>query len=183
VNLVDEAEALMLHQFNDSKRLKGLIHSFITPLQSAADIITELSNGCYIQRASHYRLDIKGKLVGQTRHGLGDEDLRKWIGIRILLNSCSGTPEQLIEILRRLLGNTFSFSVLERPPNNVLVIFFHALEAPASMVLGVVKLASPLGLKHHFIQADLPIPFRFDVSAFSDSQFADFYAEEPYERI
>ena len=167
MNLVDEAEALMLHQFKDSKRLKGLVSSFITPLQSAADIIAELSNGYYIQKASHHRLDIKGKLVGQARTGLSDEDLRKWIDIRILLNSCSGTPEQLIEILKRLLGNTFPFSVLERPPNNVIVIFFHALEDPASMVLGVVKLASPLGLKHHFIRADLPHPFRFDVSSFS----------------
>jgi hypothetical protein len=183
VNLIDEAESLMLQQFKDSERHKGLVRSLIAPLQSAADVIYELSDGGYIQNASYHRLDMVGSLVGQSRSGLSDEDFRAWINIRDMLHRCSGTSEQLLAILKRLLEQGFPFTIQEHFPNDIFFLFFGRIEISPMTVFGLIRSASPVGLKHHFIRADVPKPFKFDVCSFSEVQFADFFKERPDERI
>jgi hypothetical protein len=52
VTLVEEAESLLLYQFKDAPRLKGLLRSLIQPLQPLADGIEHFSQGLHIDELS-----------------------------------------------------------------------------------------------------------------------------------
>lgn len=175
MKLADEAESLLLYQFKDAPKLKGLIRSLVTPLQAIADDIDILRNGVHIDEVSGDLLDILGRLVGQARSGLSDSDMRSWIKIRIKLIRCNGTPEELFGVLRLLLGQDYSIALTEYQPNHVVFVCFDALKLSPETVFTLIKKASPLGLRHHFIDATRGKPFRFDSSAFSSAQFAEFF--------
>src|SRR5690606_21245162 len=120
-------------------------------------------------------LDILGRMVGQSRSGMKDEDFKTWLRIRIKLNRCYGTPEELLTISTLLLGQNYSITLTEYQPNDVIFVFFDELKIPYKTVFSLIKTASPLGLRHHFIDANGENPFRLDNSAFSSSQFAEFF--------
>jgi hypothetical protein len=60
------------------------------------DLLTERALGT----AADVQLDVIGKLVGQERLGLADEDYRTLIRVRIRVNRSDGHADQLIEILQ-----------------------------------------------------------------------------------
>lgn len=175
MKLVNEAESLLLYQFKDAARLKGLVRSLVMPLQTIADNMDALSKRIHIDAVSGNLLDILGKLVGQPRSGMNDENFKTWLKIRIKLNRCNGTPEELLNILRLLLGETYSVTLTEYQPNDIVIVFFDAFNISAKMVFSLIKKASPLGLRHHFIDANKENPFQLDNSAFSSTQFAEFF--------
>ncbi len=176
MKLVDEAESLLLYQFKDAARLKGLVRSLVAPLQAIADAIDSLSEGIHIDAVSGNLLDILGRLVGQSRSGMNDDDFKTWLRIRIKLNRCNGTPEELLNILRLLLGETYSVTLIEYQPNDIVIVFFDAFKISSETVFSLIKKASPLGLRHHFIDANRENPFQLDNSAFSSAQFAEFFS-------
>ena len=175
MNLVEEAESLMLHQFKNAPKLKGLLRSLIQPLQTIADGVDHFSQGVHIDELSGHWLDILGGIVGQQRSGMTDEDFRTWLKIRIMLNRCNGTHEELLSILRLLLGSDYPLTLAEHKPKDVVFVFSAPLQTIAEAAFSLIKEAAPLGLKHHFINASVRNPFRFDATPFSQAQFADFF--------
>lgn len=175
MKLVDEAESLLLYQFKDAPRLRGLVRSLIMSLQFIADDIAALSDGIHIDTASGNLLDILGRIVGQPRSGMSDDDFKTWLKIRIKLNRCNGTPEELLTILELLLGKNYSITLTEYQPNDAVFVLFDALSISPETVFSLIKTASSPGLRHHFIDANKANPFRLDNSTFSSSQFAEFF--------
>lgn len=175
MSLVAEAKSLMLHQFENSPNLNALVGALVKPLQSLADEIERLGDGRYISAAQDNRLDILGRLVGQARLGMSDEDFKAWIKVRILLNRSSGTMENVFEILAVLFGPKPPIWINEYKPNDVVAIFFIPVKMTA--VFGIIRAALPLANHCHFMRADFAPTFRFDTSSFSESHFAEFYEE------
>ena len=58
MNLIDEAESLMLHQFKNSPKLNGLIRSLVAPLGEVDQLLQSMHHGRYIDEAASHRLDI-----------------------------------------------------------------------------------------------------------------------------
>jgi hypothetical protein len=177
MNLIDEAESLMLYQFRDATKLKSLLHSLINPLQSIADNIDHFSDGFHIGELAGHWLDVLGGMVGQSRIDMSDEDFRTWIKIRIKLNRCHGTPDELLSILKLLIGNDYPLTLAEHKPKDVVFIFLAPLKIPPRLVFSLIKVATPMCLKHHFINATIEKPFTLGVSSFAASRFADFFEE------
>ena len=175
MTLAEEAESLVLYQFKDAPKLKGLLRSLVQPMQSIADGIEHFSDGLHIDEVSGHWLDVLGGLVGLMRSGMSDADMRTWIKIRVMLNRCQGTPEELLSILKLLLGQDYPLALAEHRPNDVVITLFAPLRVSADTVFALIKRASPLGLKHHFINATQGKPFRLDETSFLQSQFADFF--------
>jgi hypothetical protein len=175
MTLVDEAETLLLHQFKDAVRLKGLVRSLVAPLMQIAADINKLADGIFIDNATTNLLDVIGRLVGQPRANLSDEDMRSWLRLRIALNHCNGSPEELLSLLRILLGEDVSLKLSELKPYDAVLVFFDKFSLAPEAIFAVIKSASPLGLQHHFIDASSETPFQLDTSAFSSSQFAEFF--------
>lgn len=177
MNLIDEAESLLLHQFQKSPKLKALIRSLVAPLQELADQLYSLHDGKYIEEAYGERLDILGRLVDQPRKGMSDVEYRLWLKVRICLNNSHGTPKDVLKILSILLEKD-SFLMDERWPNDVLFTFLEAPKAPLKHLLHIIKASIPLNTCCHFLAADKKPLFRFDSgNGFGSGHLADYYEE------
>ncbi len=60
-------------------------------------------------------LDQWGKLVGERRGGLDDEDYRVFIDARILANRSQGSPDELTEVWRRITAPQISVRFVNHP--------------------------------------------------------------------
>ena len=194
MNLIDEAESLMLHQFRNSTKLIGLIRSLVAPLGEVDQLLQSMHHGRYIDEAASHRLDILGRIVGQPRNGMDDDDYRAWIKVAIKLNIGSGTIADLLAILSILYGKNPEVELQERPPNNIVFSFFSLPHAPLKALFAILSSACPVSTKCSFIRADVGASaasirlaglephkakqiFRFDLSPFPEAFFADFFKE------
>lgn len=196
MNLVENANAKLLHQFEDSPKLKGLIKSLVLPFQEVLDHIESLHNGRYIDQACGPTLDVIGELVRQPRDGMTDEEFRPWIKVRIHLNNGSGTPENVFAILIILFGSKAHIKMEEYPPNDVIFSFFKFPKCPLDTLFRIIRSAAPVTVECQFLNLSTPNSdikpthlgvvrstqdyqhFRFDFTAFSASHFADFFEED-----
>jgi len=193
MTLIEEAQSLMLHQFAQSHRLKNLLKALVRPFQEVLDSASALNHGHYIDDASEATLDVIGSIVGQSRDGMSDDDFKAWIKVRILLNKNGGTPEDLFEILSVLYGSKPNISMEEKRPNIVVFTFFEYPRCPTTALLSISRSALPLTIACKFIRAVPPTSkaviegaknspprkaFQLDVTAFSESYFADFHEED-----
>lgn len=195
MNLCEEAESLLLHQFSQSPKLKSFLRALISPFNDADEELYRLHHGRYIDHASGITLDIIGSIVGQPRNDMSDEDYRPWIKVAICLNNSSGTPENVLTILAILFGKMPPIRMEEYAPNDVMFTFFEYPKFPTKTLFAIVRSALPVTTKCEFIRADghtiisdaeldplsredsLPA-FRFDHTAFSECYFADFFEGE-----
>jgi hypothetical protein len=69
-----------------------------------------------LETASDDGLDQWGALVGERRGGLDDDDYRVFIEARILANRSGGSPDELIEIWRRITAPQLSVRWTLHPP-------------------------------------------------------------------
>lgn len=196
MNLLEDAEEKLLHQFENSPKLKSLIKSLVSPFQEILDHIQSLHHGRYVDAASGATLDVIGTIVGQPRNGMSDEDYRPWIKVRVHLNNGSGTPENVLAILVILFGAKANIQMEEYPPNDVIFTFFKFPKFPVKTLFSIIRSAVPVTTQCQFIDASETKPsrlsiavnslhsrqsyqaFRFDYTAFSESKFADFFEED-----
>src|SRR4029077_7555428 len=97
MNLTQEAESLMLHQFSRSKRLNGLVKSMVMPFQEVLDHVDKLHCGRYIDQAQNSTLDVIGDIVDFSRKGMSDESYRAWLKVAILLNNGQGIAKNVFD--------------------------------------------------------------------------------------
>lgn len=192
MNLVQEAETLLLHQFASSPKLKGLIRSLITPFQEALEHVDLLRYSLYIDQAEGQTLDIIGGIVGQERRGMSDEDFRPWLKVGVLLNTNAGTTENLLRIAYILYGQELKFSFKERTGYVEFTMFAAPKHTSNKVMDDILKKALPLSIRMDSKIAYLPTspkdessiritnnkvdqkPFQLDMTAFSESFFSDF---------
>ncbi len=154
MNLIDESESLLLHQFRNSPRLIGLIHCLVAPLEECDQKLQALHHGRYIEEAVGERLDVLGQLVGQPRLSMNDDDYRAWIQVAIRLNLSSGTPEDVLGILKILYRKKPDVIIEEHPPNDVTFTFLSLPKAPLKTMFSIIRSACPVSTKCSFIRAD-----------------------------
>lgn len=190
MNLIDEGEAMLLHQFSQSPVLKALIRALVNPFAEAYAELEKLHHGRYIDNAQGATLDVIGKIVGQERLGMSDEDYRPWIKVAIYLNNSSGTAENMLALLSILFNKMPPVRLQEYAPNDVIFTFFENPKFPVKTLFSIMRKTAPVTTKCQFIKADTDPnknhseiallnnerkAFRFDQSSFSESYFADFY--------
>jgi hypothetical protein len=199
MNLVTEAESLMLHQFSKSKKLNSLLRSMVTPLQEAQDHLDKLHRGRYIDEAKNSTLDIIGDIVNFPRNNISDEAYRVWLKVAILLNNGQGTAKSVFDILQVLFGTEPSIQIDEYTPNVLMFTFFKYPNVPTKILFSILRRAVPLCTNCQFVDASSPpnrtdhkittlgnkniekqnLPtFQLDVSGFDTSVFADFFKED-----
>jgi hypothetical protein len=81
------------------------VEIFVKPFNDIELAYQELLVGRTVGTAVGAQLDNLGKLVGQPREGLIDDDYRRFIRARIFTNKSNGTHEVLIRVIRLLLDN------------------------------------------------------------------------------
>ena len=193
MDLVAQAESLILYQFNQSPKITGLVKSLIKPLQEALDHVEKLHHGRYIDEACEYSLNVIGDIVDFKRQGMSDEEYRVWLKVAILLNHSQGTANGVFAILRVLFGDKPKIQVDEYTPNVAMFTFFSYPHVPTKILFSIIKHALPITTRCTFVDAssgpstseailsiskdNLPT-FQLDVTGFDESAFADFFREE-----
>lgn len=194
MNLIEEAESLMLYQFSHSPKFTALVRCLVQPFQEALDELLKLHHGHYIDQAYGQTLDVMGAIVDQPRLGMSDEDYRPWIKVAMLRITNGGTAKGIWAILSVLYKKIPDITLKEYAPNEVHFTLFELPAFPKETLLSIVKQSMPLGTKCKFIPAapralkqksklhahaepDLPA-FRLDYTAFSQAYFADFMEGE-----
>lgn len=95
---VGQAKARLPHQHRGKTELEALLTYLIEPAQSIESAFWQLLSERGVDVATDEQLNILGRVVGQSRGGLEDDDYRRYIRARIATNRSNGTTEDLIRI-------------------------------------------------------------------------------------
>lgn len=89
-------------QYRGKDRVESLIKAFVEPLQTLEAVFFDLLENRYLDDAQGAQLDLLGKILGQRRGPLNDEQYRLRLIAKIAQHVSNGTPEDLIKIYRIL---------------------------------------------------------------------------------
>lgn len=123
----------LLSQFRGKPRFAALIRALVSGVQTLEDDADDLITLRTLDAATGASLDQYGAIVGEQRGALADDDYRRFIRARILINRSRGTPDDLAAILALLFGVDVldNVSHYEAPP---LTIVFEVVDPAGSAV-------------------------------------------------
>ncbi len=177
MKLTDEAENLALHQFKNSTKLNALIRGLIFPLEELEQELKNLREMPHIEKAEAKSLDILGRLVGQPRLDMNDEDYRAWIQVAIRLNMSSGTAEEVLQILSIIYQKKPEVLMHGYRPNYIGFTFLTLPKAPLQALLAIIQSACPLTIFCIFVRGHTRDSALFELSKFSQSNFCELIKE------
>lgn len=166
---IAEAQALLLEQFSNSTKLKALLASYITPLQTLEEEIYKFLAGRVLPTAEGTQLDNLGDLLGTTRRDLTDDLFRIRLSAQIQILKTSGTPEQLLSLVSlmflalQLTG--LAVELTEYPPASLIIelvstvsgteIHSEVTDDIATQINTILQTAKPAGVRLDLIYPDL----------------------------
>ncbi len=103
-NHTEEALANLVEQFKGRAILTEFLTVFVDQIQELEDVYFQIFENRTIDTAVGEQLDGLGEIIGEDREGRDDDEYRLALRVRILLNKCSGSPEQIIEIMSLATG-------------------------------------------------------------------------------
>lgn len=115
-----ERVSRLVDYFRGQPILEALCQSWLDQIQEIEDALFEILLERNLDDAEGVQLETIGKIVGQTPLEQ-TQDLRTAIRARLLINRSSGTPEELILLLRLLLADEEEFALVEEYPAQVRV--------------------------------------------------------------
>lgn len=105
-NHVTDGLNRLCQQFKDKPNIVALLTIFLQRYQDLETAFWQLLTQRGIYVAEGVQLDAIGKIVGQPRNGLGDDDYRRYIFARILTDKSDGIIEDLIAIALMVLNDS-----------------------------------------------------------------------------
>lgn len=92
-------QARVLAQYQQSKRLLGIMEAGTLQADQIEEAIFQVRNGFFLATAVGVQLDTLGKIYRESRNGRTDSDYRDAIRLRAA-TAISGTPDEIILFLR-----------------------------------------------------------------------------------
>ena len=86
-------------------RISAIIRGEAAQYQAIEDAYWQLLTEFGVETAIGWALDVLGKIVGEPRQGALDADYRLRVRARIRVNRSDGTIEDIIEVVRLLIGS------------------------------------------------------------------------------
>ena len=99
-----EIEDLILQQYKNADRLRGIIQGDIKQGSDLQDAFFDIRDEFWLDTAIGTQLDVIGSIQDAPRLGLNDDDYRNAIRTKIIINQGSGEPETIITAFRFLYG-------------------------------------------------------------------------------
>lgn len=113
IDHVASALARLPQQFRDKPKIVALVTALANSKQSLEDALIDLLLLRYIDTATGTQLDVIGRVVGQPRLLLGDDDYRRYIRARVATNRSTGVGARIIRIARLILNDATLRVVLD----------------------------------------------------------------------
>lgn len=177
VNHVEEAQANLVAQFREKPNLEALVASYVEQIQQLENVFFELLNrrslpkikigDREVESSFGAQLDGLGSIVGEARQSRTDDAYRLAIGARIVLNLANGTPEDIIRLIRALVGDK-QVEIIESFPAHFEAIVNDPIDVDGFRVSTFVQSAKPAGVRgiFHWHQTSHPFGFEGDPEAF-----------------
>lgn len=175
-NLQHVAQALanLIAQFSESPRLQDLIRIYVRQIQDLEDALVDLIESIDIDTAQSSSLDALGSIVNEPRSGRNDTDYRIAIKGKIILLSSRGTREDIIALLKSVLGSV-SIQVDDVPPAAFIATVLDPIDPAVidpALVSRFVRDGSLAGVGRFVILSVAP-PFQFDTgSGYDEGKYA-----------
>lgn len=145
-----------------------LITALCGAVQDVENALAQLYSQRALDVAIGTQLDVLGKIVGQARDGLSDDDYRRYIRARIAANRSGGVPEDVLRVASLVLDVATSGVLFIRDVEDatfVLEVRDHAVDAATAAALrDLVVAATSAGVRIVVVYAARPLAqtFRFD---------------------
>ena len=164
---VVEDKARLASPFSGKPRLEALVGVFAKRIQDFENTIFEIIDETTIDAAVGTVLDGIGNIVGQLRRGQSDIDYRQSIKSRILLNTASATPEDIIALVESVVGVAKTVVITEFFPASFEAEVTEALDLDTDgVVVGrFVQEGKPAGVGAVFRFHTTDTPFTYSSSA------------------
>jgi hypothetical protein len=164
-------------QFTDKPKAVALLQALVVPCADLEIALLQLLYLRSVDTALGVQLDVIGKLVGQPRNGLVDNDYRRFVRARIAINRSSGTSEEALNIARLVLGD--QTAVLDLDLQGIAAFVLRVLAIPisaslASILIGFLRDAKSAGVRAILETADTFSNnlLHFDVDNLDEEVFA-----------
>lgn len=180
LNHVEQALALLPSQFTDSAKLRALITALVARCQEIEDDAWACIEDRMLDTAEGAQLDQYGRVLGQPRDGLADEDYRALLGIRILANRSNGQADVILRVVAGLLGaDRLVYGVEYRQQGTAEYrLQWEASDAATgadrlALVVKILDEITPAGVLYTAVEGVSPA-FRFDTAdqGFDEGQLA-----------
>lgn len=131
-------------------RVEQLLGACVAPLQTAEDTLFDMITQRDLEQAEGAQIDQLGKLVGQARGGLSDENYRRYITARIAANRSNGTMEDVIRVATLIINDpTATFVITDEFPAglNLRIEDITVTEVLAAILAGFLRATVIAGVR------------------------------------
>lgn len=109
MTIIDDALLLFTEEFRDSVNINNLARALINPYIELLTVQNELISNRWLNTATGQQLDGLGDILGLARSAnLSDDDYRALLRFQVFINTCKGTPNELLNAVATLSGATMT---------------------------------------------------------------------------
>jgi hypothetical protein len=160
-NHAEEAADNLIHQFKGKTKLEVLLRVFAKQVQELENVFFDLLFLRSLDKAFGFQLDELGRLLDLEREGRNDKTYRQWLKARIRLNLSSGTPEDIIALIRAMVGDK-DVEIIESFPAHFDVKVNEPINVDGNQVSTLMLSGKPAGVRGIFHWYEHKTPFVFD---------------------
>lgn len=113
---VADGEARLIEAFKDKPLVTAVLRVSLLRVQHFEDVLWDIYTGVWLPNAIGVQLDNLGDIVGEPRKGRADDLYRLWVKARILANRSNGKQQELLAVLRLLIGPGPTVTYTRTPP-------------------------------------------------------------------
>lgn len=175
-DLLAEALERIVEQMRGKTDFGALLSLFTEQASSSQSSILGILNDTNIQLSDGAQLDGIGEIVGEERFARNDVVYRSAILSRIRINLSTGTTEDVISILKAILGPTFTIKIDEYFPASFIATVVEPIDPllidPAN-VAALMRSGRPAGVGSDLIFS-VANPFQYDIGlGYDDGAYAN----------
>lgn len=161
---VGDGLSKLLAQFQGLPRYTAFVTALLKQIQKLEDVLWDLYLGDWIDTAEGARLDVLGRLVGETRQGVDDDIYRAFIRARVRANRCTGLLPELVLIVSLIQNDELPVRSREYYPAAVVIQPTSVVVVDPYRVGKMLRGAKPGGVSLHlvYLTVDDDLTFQFD---------------------
>lgn len=133
-------------------------------VQHVEDVYWDIYTLSWLETAEGQQLDNIGGIVGEARKGRPDEIYRLWVRARVLVNRSNGKQQELLKVLRILIGDPPTVTYTRVPPAAFKVEIAGVSDTSdvAQAVHGILREMKGAGIRMNLEYTDnIPTAFTF----------------------
>lgn len=146
----------LLAQFKGMPRMEALLGAFMDQIQKIEDVLFALYTERWIDTALGDNLDVIGRVVGEPRQGISDDDYRAFLRARVRVNRSTGLLAELIQIVRLIQNDGLDVRATEVYPAALILEAEEVVTVNPIRVGKMLEQAAPAGVSLRFYYPTAP---------------------------